>query len=72
MFQFRISGPKKDKITGGWTRLHNKQLRKLYYAPSIKRMTNSKRIRWAGNVGRMGKRGKHIGYWKESQKEIDQ
>jgi hypothetical protein len=29
------------------------------------------RRRWAGHVARMGKRGMHIGYWWESQKERD-
>jgi hypothetical protein len=29
----------------------------------------SRRMRWAGHVVRMGRRGMHIGYWWESQKE---
>jgi hypothetical protein len=28
-------------------------------------------MRWAGNVTRLGRRGMHIGYWWESQKEGD-
>jgi hypothetical protein len=28
-------------------------------------------MRWAGNVARMRRRGMHIGYWWESQKERD-
>jgi hypothetical protein len=31
----------------------------------------SRRMRWAGHVARMGRRGMHIGYWWESQKERD-
>jgi hypothetical protein len=26
-------------------------------------MIKSRRMRWAGNVARMGRRGMHIGYW---------
>jgi hypothetical protein len=28
-------------------------------------------VRWAGHVARMGRRGMHVGYWWESQKERD-
>jgi hypothetical protein len=31
-------------------------------------MIKSRRMRWAGLVARMGRRGMHIGYWWESQK----
>jgi hypothetical protein len=34
-------------------------------------MIKSRRMRWAGHVARMGRRGMHIGYWWESQKVID-
>jgi hypothetical protein len=34
-------------------------------------MIQSKRIRWAGHIARMGRRGMHIGYWSESQTERD-
>jgi hypothetical protein len=34
-------------------------------------MTKSRMIRLAGHVARMGRRGTHIGYWWESQKEGD-
>jgi hypothetical protein len=35
------------------------------------RMIKSRRMRWAGYVARMGRRGMHIGYWWENQKERD-
>jgi hypothetical protein len=41
----------------------------LYSSPNIIIMIKSRRVRWAGNVARMGRRGMHIGYWWESQKE---
>jgi hypothetical protein len=34
-------------------------------------MIKSWRMRWAGYVARMGKKGMHIGYWWESQKVRD-
>jgi hypothetical protein len=34
-------------------------------------MIKSRRMRCAGHVARMGRRGMHIGYWWESQKERD-
>jgi hypothetical protein len=35
-------------------------------------MVKSGRMSWAGHVARMGRRGMHIGYWWEGQKERDQ
>jgi hypothetical protein len=55
-------------VTGGWRKLHNEKLPNLYSSPGIIRMMNW-RMRWAGQVVRMGRRGMHIGYWWESQKE---
>jgi hypothetical protein len=37
----------------------------------IIRMSMSRRIRWAGHVAHMGRRGIHIGLWWESQKKRD-
>jgi hypothetical protein len=34
-------------------------------------MIKSRRKRWAGHVALMERRGMHIGYWWESQKERD-
>jgi hypothetical protein len=64
----RIFGLKRDEVTGGWRKLHNEELRKLYSSPSI-RMIKLRRVRWAGHVARMGKRAMHVEYWWESQKE---
>jgi hypothetical protein len=52
----RIFGPKRDEVTGGWKKLHNEELHNLYSSPSIIRMIKSRRMRWAGQVARMGKR----------------
>jgi hypothetical protein len=50
----RIFGLKRDEVTRGWRKLHIEELRELYYSPSIIRMIKSRRMRWAGNVARMG------------------
>jgi hypothetical protein len=67
----RIFGPKRDEVTGDWRKLHNEELHNLYYSPNIIRMIKSKRMRWARHVARTGRRGMHIGYRWESQKERD-
>jgi hypothetical protein len=50
----RISGPKRNEVTGYWRKLHNEELHNLYSSPNIIRMIRSKRIRWTGHVARMG------------------
>jgi hypothetical protein len=54
----RIFGPKRDKVTGGWRKLHNEELHNLYSSASIitRRMIKSKRMRWTGHVARMGEK----------------
>jgi hypothetical protein len=49
----RIFGPKRDKVTGGWRKLHNEELLNLYSSPNIIRMIKSRKMRWAGYVARM-------------------
>jgi hypothetical protein len=41
-------------VTGGWRKLHNEELHNLYSSPSIIRMIKTRRMRWAGQVARMG------------------
>jgi hypothetical protein len=50
----RIFGPKRDKVTGEWKKLHNEELNDLYSLPNIVRVMKSRRMRWAGNVARVG------------------
>jgi hypothetical protein len=52
----RISGPKRDEITGGWRKLHNEELGDLYSSPGIIGMIKSRRMRWEGHVARVGER----------------
>jgi len=54
----RIFGPKRDKVTGEWRKLHNEELNDLCSSPSTVRVIKSRRMRWAGHVASMGeKRG---------------
>jgi hypothetical protein len=50
----RIFGPKRDEVTGGWTKLHNEELHGLYSSRSIIRVIKARRMRWVGHVARMG------------------
>jgi hypothetical protein len=52
----RILGPKRDEETGEWRRLHNKEFYALYSSPNTIQVINSRRLRWAGHVSRMGER----------------
>jgi hypothetical protein len=52
----RIFGSKRDGGTGGWRKLHNKELHNLYSSPSIIRIMKSRRMMWAGHVARMGEK----------------
>jgi hypothetical protein len=56
----RKFGPRREEVTGDWRKLHNEELHNLYYSPNIIRMIKSKRMRWAGSVARIGRRGMHI------------
>jgi hypothetical protein len=48
----RIFGPKRDKVTGKWRKLHNEELKHLYSSPTTVRMITS--MSWAWHVARMG------------------
>jgi hypothetical protein len=49
----RISGTKRDEVTGEWRKLHNEKLHNLYSSPNIIRQIKSTRMRWVGHVARM-------------------
>jgi hypothetical protein len=51
----KIFGPKRDKVTGDWRKLHNKELNDLYSLPIIVRLVKTRRMRRTGQVARMGK-----------------
>jgi hypothetical protein len=59
----KIFVPKRDEMIGEYMILHNEELRDVYSSPSIIRTIKSRRMRWAGHVAGMGRRGTHIDYW---------
>jgi hypothetical protein len=64
----RTFGPKRDEVKGEWIKLQNEELRDLYSSASIVRIIKSRRMRWAGNVAGMERRGTRIDYWWENQR----
>jgi hypothetical protein len=52
----RIFGPKADEVTGCTRKLHNEELHNFYSSKSIISMISSRRMRWAGHVGRIGEK----------------
>ena len=41
----RISGPRRDKVTGEWRKLHNEELNDLYCSHNIVRVIKLRRMR---------------------------
>jgi hypothetical protein len=60
----RILGPRRDKVTGEWRRLPNKELYAVYSTRNIIRVIKLRRLTWKGHVARMGERRgeEHTGF----------
>jgi hypothetical protein len=55
----RIFGPKREEVTGEWSKLHYEELHKFYSSPDIIRQVRSgqvksRRMLWTGHMERMG------------------
>jgi hypothetical protein len=50
---WRIYGPKREEVAGGWRRLHKEELHNLNASPNIIKVIKSRRMRWVGHVVRM-------------------
>jgi hypothetical protein len=50
----RIFVPRRDEVTGEWSKLHNEELHNLYSSSNIIMQIKSRKTKWAGHVARMG------------------
>jgi hypothetical protein len=72
----RIFGPKREE-DGSLRKLHTDELHSLCSSPNIVRMIESRRLRWAGHVTRMGDGRGVSGFWlggpkvREHWKDLD-
>jgi hypothetical protein len=67
----RISGLKRDEMIGCWRKLHNEELDNLYSSHNIIRMIKPRGPDGQGMQHKYERRGMHIGFLRESQKERD-
>jgi hypothetical protein len=61
----RIFVPKREEVAGGWIRLHNEELHRLYASPNIIRVVKLKTMRWAGHEACTGET--HKIFWLENE-----
>jgi hypothetical protein len=64
----RIFGQKRNKVAGGWRKVHNEELHNLYSSRNIIKFIKSRR---AWHVGRMGEKRKAYRLLVEIQRERD-
>jgi hypothetical protein len=64
--QRRIFGPKRDEVTGKWTKPHNDELNDLYSSPNIIQVLRERRMRLLG-----GREKVHTGFWWGNLRERD-
>ena len=60
---WRLFGPKRDKVTREWRKLHNEELNHLYSSPNIVRLIKLRRMRWVGHVAVWGRGEAYTGIW---------
>jgi hypothetical protein len=65
----RTFRPRRDDVTREWRKLHNDELKDLYFSPSVDRAIKSRRMRKVGHVACMGRGEVRTGFWWGSQSE---
>jgi hypothetical protein len=53
----KVFGPERDKITGGWRKVHNEEFHNFPSSPHLIRRIKSKRMKWIKHVAYMGEKG---------------
>jgi hypothetical protein len=46
----RMFGQKRDQVRERWRKLHDEELRELYFSPSIIRIIKSRKRSWGGSM----------------------
>jgi len=52
----KVYGPKREEVTGDWTKLHRGDFRNLHFSPNIVWVIKRWKIRWAGHVERVSEK----------------
>jgi hypothetical protein len=67
----RIFESKRDRVTEEWRKLHDEELKDLYYSSNIVLVIKSRRLRLTGHVARMGRVEAYTGFWWGNLRERD-
>jgi hypothetical protein len=67
----KIFEPKYHEVIGGWRKLNNEDLQNFFSSRNIIRMTQSRRMCWAGHVAFVRENRMHTGLLWEGQMESD-
>jgi hypothetical protein len=55
-----LLGPNSDVVRGGWRKFHNEEQRNLHFSPNVIKMIESRRVKWAGHVAHIRRRGMYF------------
>jgi hypothetical protein len=67
----RIFGPRRDRVTGEWSKLHNEELNDLYSSLNIVRMIKSRRLKGRGMQSEWVRGEAYTGFWWGNLREKD-
>ena len=72
VFETRLlRGPKGDKVTGEWRKLHNEELNDLQSLPTFTRVIKPRRMSWVGHIALWERQEVHAGFWWGDLREGD-
>jgi hypothetical protein len=65
------TGPKMNKVTGGWIKLHIEEICDMYSSRNTIWLIRSRRVKWAEHVAGMGeKRNMCMVWWKNLKRPL--